>query len=156
MRRLLVSSALVVLASAAPVRAATPVPFQGTWTGTTVSALPISPDQVFVVAVGPGQATIVGSFVMTAPHISFLSTFGVQGTQVFVAANGDTLDASFSGTLAGDPFGTLEGTLPATITGGTGRFAGATGSYNFHIVAKWNGAGYDSTATIDGTITQAQ
>lgn len=156
MRRLIVSSALLVLVSALPALAADAVPFQGTWTGSTISAIFLSPDQVFVVASGPGQATVVGKFVMTAPHISFLQNGGVEGTQVFVAANGDTLDATFNGALAPNADGDLEGILPATITGGTGHFSGATGSYDFHIIARFNGSGYDSTATIDGTIATAQ
>jgi hypothetical protein len=154
MRRLLASSLLLVLACAAPTAAAT-VPFKGTWTGSTITAVPLTPDQVFVVAVGPGHATIVGKFVMTAPHISFLSTGAIQGTQVFVAANGDTLDATFSGVLTPNADGSLEGLVPTTIVGGTGRFDGATGNYIFHIVARPAAFGFDSTATLEGTITLA-
>lgn len=156
MRRLLVASLLFLLVSAAQASAADAVPFKGTWTGSTISALPVTPDQVFVVASGPGQATIVGAFVMTSPHMTFLATFGVEGTQVFVAANGDTLNATFAGALAPNADGNLEGELPATIIGGTGRFDGATGSYTFHIVARPAAFGFDSTATIDGGIVLAK
>jgi hypothetical protein len=76
---------------------------------------------------------------------------------VFVeAASGDMLNASFTGALAPNADGNLEGILPATITGGTGRFAGATGSYQFHIVARPAAFGFDSTATIEGTMTLAK
>ncbi len=152
MRRPIALSVLLVLASVAPTPAAQQVPFKGSWTGSTISAVPLSPTQVFVVASGPGQATIAGKFVMTAPHITFLDTFAVQGTHVFVAANGDTINATFTGGLAPNADGCLEGTLPSTITGGTGRFEGATGSYDFHLVACPGTFGFDSTATIDGTI----
>lgn len=151
MRRFVVS-VLFVVASVAPAFAADAVPFKGTWTGSTISAVPLTADQVFVVADGPGQATIVGKFVLTVPHITFLSTGGVEGTQVFVAANGDTLTATFAGALAPNADGNLEGILPATISGGSGRFANASGSYAFHIIARPAAFGYDSTATIDGTI----
>ncbi len=151
-----IASLLFVIAAAAPAVAADELPFKGTWTGSTVSAVPLSPDQVFVVADGPGQVTVVGKVVMTAPHISFLATGAVQGTHVFVAANGDTLVASFDGALAPNAEGNLEGTLPSTITGGTGRFDGATGSYAFHIIARPAAFGFDSTATFDGTIVLAK
>ena len=65
---------------------------------------------------------------------------------------GDTINATFTGGLAPNAEGCLEGTLPSTIVGGTGRFEGATGSYDFHIVACPGTFGCDSTATIDGTI----
>ncbi|HZT78292.1 MAG TPA: hypothetical protein VFA27_16675 [Vicinamibacterales bacterium] len=152
MRRILVSSVLLFLVAAAPALAGDAVPFKGVWSGSTISAVPLTPDQVMVVASGSGHATIVGKFVMTAPHISFLSTGAVEGTQVFVAANGDALYATFSGALAPNAEGNLEGVLPATITGGTGRVAHATGSYAFHIVARPAAFGFDSTASIDGTI----
>jgi hypothetical protein len=156
MRRALVMLCLLVLASAAPAFAGATVPFSGTWSGSTISAVPLTPDQVFVVAVGPGQATVLGKFVMTAPHITFLSSGRIQGTQVFVAANGDTLDATFDGALAPNADGSLEGLVPTTIVGGTGRFEGAAGTFIFHIVARPAAFGFDSTATLEGTLTLAQ
>jgi hypothetical protein len=130
------------------------VPFRGVWQGSTVSATPISPNVVLVVASGTGNATQLGSFEMTSPHYTYLDTFIVEGTQDFTGANGDTLNASFTGQLFPGP-GYLEGTLAAVITGGTGRFAGATGSYDFHIIARPAAFGFDSTATIDGVISTA-
>jgi hypothetical protein len=154
MRRLLAFVFLIALASA-PLRAAdNALPFKGTWSGSTISAVFTAPDQVLVVATGLGQATVVGKFVMTSPHVTFLATFGLEGTQVFVdSGSGDMLNASFTGSLAPNADGNLEGILPATITGGTGRFAGATGSYQFHIIARPAAFGFDSTATIEGTVT---
>ena len=149
-------SLLLVMLSVVPAIGAASVPFRGTWTGSTISAVPLTPDQVFVVSSGPGHATIAGAFVMTAPHISVLSNFAVEGTHVFVTANGDTINATFSGVLLPNADGSLEGVLPSTITGGTGRFAGATGSYTFHIVARPGAFGFDSTARIEGTITLAR
>jgi hypothetical protein len=156
MRRVL-GAVLLTIVSAATVLAGDALPFKGTWSGSTISATFTAPDQVLVVATGAGQATVVGKFVMTSPHITFLATFGLQGTQVFVdPATNDVLNASFTGALAPNADGNLEGILPATITGGTGRFAGATGSYQFHIVARPAAFGFDSTATIDGSLRLAQ
>jgi hypothetical protein len=58
----------------------------------------------------------------------------------FTAANGDTLDAEFPAFVG------LSG--EATITGGTGRFAHASGSY----VATFSGATTE-VFTVEGTIT---
>lgn len=129
------------------------VPFRGTWEGSTVSAVALSPTVVFVVSSGSGEATHLGRFEMTTPHYSYLDTFAIEGEQNFTAANGDTLDASYAGQLQLNAEGCVVGTLPASITGGTGRFAGATGSYFFHLVACPAEFGFDSTAAIDGWIS---
>jgi hypothetical protein len=143
---------VVLVASAAG--ASELVPFRGTWQGSTVSAVPVAPNVVFVVSSGTGQATHLGRFEMTSPHFTYLDTFTVEGTQDFIAANGDTLTATFSGQLLPNADGCLAGTLPSTITGGTGRFEGATGSYDFHIVACPGTFGFNSTATFEGSISR--
>lgn len=150
--RSIISGVLVLAALAAPVRGAELVPFRGTWAGSTVSATPVGENVVFVVSTGTGVATHLGKFEMTSPHLTYLNTFMVEGAQNFTAANGDTLTATFAGQLLPNADGSLEGTLTATITGGTGRFEGASGSYDFHIIARPGAFGFDSTATIDGAI----
>jgi hypothetical protein len=69
-----------------------------------------------------GRTTAVAEqiVVLGAP----LST--ASNTTVYTAANGDQLFVSWTGTASGSPNATFSG--PETITGGTGRFAGATGS----------------------------
>jgi hypothetical protein len=110
---------------------------------------------VEVLASGQGQTTHLGRLTMDSPHFSNVFTGEVWGEQNFTAANGDTLTATFSGVLLPNPDGSLEGTLAATITGGTGRFEGAAGEYDFHIVAVplADGSGFASTATIDGVLS---
>ena len=136
--------------------AADVVPFRGYWAGTTVSATPVAPNVVLVVASGSGNANQLGRFVMTSPHLTYLDTFAVEGEHVFTAANGDTLIAHFTGQFVQNADGDLEATFDCVITAGTGRFEGATGSYDFHIVAVANGTtGFDSAATIDGVISTA-
>ena len=78
-----------------------------------------------------------------------------HGYRVRVLCPPDTLSAHFAGQLTPNPDGSLSGTIPCTITGGTGRFAGATGSYAFAITAVplADGSGFASTATIDGVIS---
>ena len=143
---------LLVLVHSYPLSAAQTVPFRGNWSGSTVSAEVVGPNLVFVVSTGSGNATHLGRFEMTSPHFSHIDTLAVEGTQIFTAANGDTITASFSGQFVPTAEG-LEGTLQGVITGGTGRFAAATGTYDFHIIARPAAFGFDSEATIDGVIS---
>lgn len=68
--------------------------------------------------------------------ISFMgnSTIRFTGTGTTVAANGDELFATFSGTAT--VTSSAAATTVNTITGGTGRFAGATGTFIVTSVSK--------------------
>jgi hypothetical protein len=149
------ASALVILlfVSVAPVFAASNVPFKGHWAGSTVSAIPTEEEGVLLVTTtGTGNLTHLGKMEMTSPHLTYLATFRIEGTQIFTAANGDEVHATIEGQLTPNPDGTVSGAIPAVITGGTGRFANATGTYTFNIVATPGPTGFDSTATFDGVI----
>ena len=152
-RRSICLSVLVFALAARPAMADDLVPFKGHWRGSTVSATPVGDNVVLVVSAGSGNATRLGKFTMVSPHLTFLDTFAVEGTQIFTAANGDILNATITGQFVPNADGNLEATLAGVITGGTGRFAGATGSYDFHIIARPAAFGFDSTATIDGSIS---
>lgn len=72
--------------------------------------------------------TPIGVFDPGAPNSFSFSSLGTGPTGlVFTAANGDVLFATYSGTVKAQPSGPhrIEGQF--TITGGTGRFIGATG-----------------------------
>jgi len=146
-------AALALALPAVPTSAGSSVPFRGVWQGVTISAVPQSPNTVLVVASGKGTATRLGQFQMTSPHLTYLSTLQVEGTQTFTAANGDLLFATVSGQFVPDAEGNLDATLSGVITGGTGRFSGATGSYDFRIHSEPAAFGFDSTAEIDGSIS---
>ena len=154
-RRLLCTLVAVAALSGTTTRAGQFVPFKATWSGVTVAADLSGFPIVAVVASGDGQGTELGHFTMVSPHLNNVFTFEVEGDQNFTAANGDTLTAHFTGVFTPQPDGSLTSTLPCTITGGTGRFAGATGSYGFHITAVPlpDGSGFASIATIDGVIS---
>ena len=66
---------------------------------------------------------------MRIPHIVNRSNSTATGFYSFATANGDTLNATFTGqaTPTSTP-GVLSIVETATITGGTGQFANATGS----------------------------
>jgi hypothetical protein len=72
-----------------------------------------------------GRATthLEGVVTPTGPN-----TFNVDGTSTVVAANGDELFATFSGSGTNDGSGNSEGPEVTTITGGTGRFENASGT----------------------------
>jgi len=130
------------------------VPFKGAAEEQAISAVPVDPDHVLVTTVGGGNATHLGKFTFISPHLSGLSDFSIDGTQTFTAANGDQLQANIVGNLTPQPDDTghvfLVGDVQGTITGGTGRFANASGSFTFSIV--FDTQTLHSTASIDGTI----
>lgn len=86
-----------------------------------------------------GTTTHLGLTAMASVHCTPNPPFGESpgpitgGALTLTAANGDTLTASYAGTV--DPVMPVEGALlgghvVATVTGGTGRFADATGSFD--------------------------
>ena len=100
-----------------------------------------------------GQATHLGGFTIEAPHRVDLATLPVQaaGTFRLTAENGDTLMATFTGlgTPTGPP-GVFSIVETAIITGGTGRFAGATGKFVVQRSVDLNTL--FTTGSFDGTI----
>ena len=127
--------ALIGVASAAE-----SVPFKGVVTGEAVST-PATPPLVWVNFSGSGNASHLGEFTATASYFLNPSIFPTQltvtaGVFTFTAANGDEIHGIFGGQgqFTADPnIITLEAS--ATITGGTGRFAGATGGFHsFSVV----------------------
>ena len=79
---------------------------------------------------GEGNATHLGRFTMTVADVVTLATATSSGTLTFTAANGDQL---FATTAGGEdqftPPNVSHVTQLATIIGGTGRFASATGTF---------------------------
>jgi hypothetical protein len=117
----------LVLVVAGPVAAADQVPFKGTLAG-TVTITPLDPPFASVLIEGAGTATHLGRFTVEIPHLVNQAIRVGEGTYVFTVASGDTLTADFTGqaTLVEGVISTIE---TATITGGTGRFVGASGSF---------------------------
>jgi hypothetical protein len=96
-----------------------------------------------------GEGAHLGRFTVAFPHtVNFATRTGV-GTYTFTAANGDTLTATFTGQAQ---LGTVTSIVEhATITGGTGRFAGATGSFTAHRL--FDPATGRTTGSFEGTIS---
>jgi len=110
----------------ASLSAAQSVPFKGNFEGTQTST-PLQPPLAFVDGSATGHATHLGRFTVEFPHTVNFATRTGEGTFTFTAANGDTLTADFTGQAQPGPIVSI--VEHATITGGTGRFAGATGSF---------------------------
>jgi len=129
------------------------VPFKGSLQGAFIVTFDPPPSPFFTVLLeGTGNATLLGRFTLEAPHRVDTRTGGASGSLAFTAANGDVLTANFTGasgpTSSPEVFAIVE---TATITGGTGRFAGATGSFIIERLVDL-GTGL-TTGSFDGTIS---
>jgi hypothetical protein len=156
-KQLLLGMIAVVALSSAGLHAQQMVPFRGHWSGVTISADLSTFPVVAVLSAGEGEATHLGRYVMASPHTSHVFTGETIGEQIFIAANGDTLTAHCEGFPVPQPDGTVVGTLECTFTSGTGRFAGATGGYDFFLVATPQPGVFppifETEATISGSIS---
>ena len=85
---------LAVLGLAGPALAQQQVPFKGSLNGVVQVGAP-TPQGVPVLVNATGNATQLGQFALAIPHIVNRPT--ATGTYQFVAANGDTLTATFFG-----------------------------------------------------------
>jgi len=128
---LLACFAAVFVSAAAPARAGDTVPFKGTLSGTIISSVPLDECHVLTEIVNGGNATQLGRYNGTAESIFDLCNLTYVGSYVFIAANGDSISGPFTGTLTPTSIaGVFDNDELAFITGGTGRFANATGTFN--------------------------
>jgi len=112
------------------------IPFKASAVVTTDSIMiPMTPPIVPTrVAYSSGQSDLLGPFTGIAHQITRLNADGTrlsitEGVGVWTAANGDSIFLSYSGMYP--PSSTPDQILfqkAVAITGGTGRFAGASGS----------------------------
>jgi hypothetical protein len=95
-----------------------------------------------------GNATHLGQFTVTAEWT--LGPTGGSGTSTWTAANGDEFSTRFTRNGVFVP-PTATFTETHTITGGTGRFANASGTFTV-VQTRGLSMPYNNSATIDGTI----
>ena len=137
-------------ALAGPAMAENQVPFKGSLEG-VVSITPIDAQFSFVRINGTGNASHLGLFTVDIPHIVNRPARTGIGTYTFTAANGDTLTAEFAGLATPTTTPTVLSIVEiGSITGGTGRFADATG--NFIVTRSFNVATGLTTGSFNGTI----
>jgi hypothetical protein len=146
----LVSLLALVLTLAGPVAAHDQVTFRGRLAG-AVSVTPLDPPLESVQIEATGNATQLGSFTLEIPHLVNLALGTAEGSFVFTAANGDTLTADFAGEATLIAPGVVAIHETAVITGGTGRFAGATGS--FTADRTFYPAAGETVGSFEGTIS---
>ena len=156
MKKTLISTAitlllLIVLASTTLVAAAErQLLLKGSLQATETHV--VTPPTMLVDGTGTGNATQVGLFTLSFQGEVFLPTlFAASESATLVAADGSSIfgEGSGQGTLTATP-GMVSIVETYSITGGTGRFAGATG--NFTVERLVNRATLASSGTIDGTI----
>jgi len=107
----------------------------------------VSPEGALIIE-STGTATHLGKFTRT--EYIFVDGFDISGMIVFTAANDDQFWVTFAGGFTSPT--TAEGTY--TFVGGTGRFAGATGTADFEATTATTPDGVTHAAiTFDGTIS---
>ena len=123
------------------------VPFKGTLEGKDFIT-PLDPPFLSSIMPGMGDATQLGRFMVVRTATVNLLTSTDIGSIAFTAANGDILTADYTGQASPTATpGVLSTVETAFISGGTGRFAGANGSF---IVT---GATNSNASSFEGTIS---
>jgi hypothetical protein len=136
---------------AGPTRAQQRVPFRGTLQGVDAGTPIPNSTLVSVKVQATGNATHLGRFTFTLLATVNTKTMIGTGTFLFTAANGDTVFGTSSGKATLTAPGVLTIVENMIITGGTGRFAGSTGS--FTAVRLKNLANSATTGSFAGTIS---
>jgi hypothetical protein len=150
MRRFTIILALLAVGAVSPTAAlgkaqGTDRPISGTTTSTTTVDIATGTGT----AVGAGQISHLGKTTFTNDFTSFTltgpDTFSFTLTAIIVAANGDEIYTTATGTGTLTATGS-EITLVSTITGGSGRFADASGTLTTTITSV-------TVSTVGTTIT---
>ena len=122
------TAVLLTVALAGPAAAGKRVPFHGSIQGVEIGVFQFP--KGFVDGSGSGRATHLGRFTVTYELEVDLIAHETFGSSLFTAANGDSLATDITGlgtpTENPDVVSVVE---VHTITGGTGRFADATGNF---------------------------
>ena len=132
-------------------------PFKGRIEGQFVATPTGDPTIFHSVANAHGNATHVGRFTKVTSDTFNIATGEVTGSFTMTTANGDLLTGQYSGYVIPETATTFSWILNATFTGGTGRFANATGAFVFAAQGEYYFAGgnlYGTyTETFNGTIS---
>ena len=135
-------------------------PFTGTLVGAAwVAADADCPIGLRTVSEGSGTARHLGLVSMSSRHCTPVTNV-IAGQMTLVAANGDEVHATYSGTCEPFPLPPVGETITCNtenvIVGGTGRFADATGEAHMTALVTWTGFGaplLPAAWTWDGTIS---
>ena len=144
---------VAVLGLAGIVAAGDQVPFRGKLEGDLTERIPLTPTTFHDRFDMTGTATYLGNFDLVEEDVvdfGIVPPTGV-GTCTFVAANGDTLVGEGIGSSSPVEPGVVLITEHVVITGGTGRFAGATGS--FTVERLFDLVTHETLGSFEGTIS---
>ncbi len=145
---------VLTAALATPAAAQQQVPFKGSLHGVEIDT-PLDgppPTTISGSGTGTGIATHIGQFTYRYQLTANLTNRTGTGTGQFIAANGDSISMTSAGSfeMTSTP-GVGLVTEVYTITGGTGRFAGAQGSFIVErLITEATG---DTSGSFHGTIT---
>jgi hypothetical protein len=123
-----VAAMILTAALAAPAAAQTQVPFNGAMQGNDTD-IGFTTTTVTVLTVGTGIGTLVGQFSFTQTVTVEFTTGYSTGSGQWFAANGDSISTTITGSGEVIEPGLFRIEDVHTITGGTGRFAEAQGSF---------------------------
>lgn len=133
------------------------LPFKGKIVGSFVST-PTSNAAIYhAIANASGNVTHLGVFNKVTSDVIDMALLTIEGTFIMTNPGGEQITGNYSGTFSfGSTPGTFSWVLDATITGGTGRFASASGEFVFlaegsYVITDDVVTG-DYTETFDGTI----
>ena len=128
----LIAALILTAALVVPAAAQKQVPFKGAIQAHETDAPQGGPPPTTVSASGSGTGlgTLLGEFSLTYELTITLADGTATGSAQLIAANGDSIFTTIVGSSepSGTP-GVLSITEINTVTGGTGRFVGATGSF---------------------------
>jgi hypothetical protein len=122
----------IILSTVAASGASDHVPLRGRDFGTFGGTPTTDPQVVLTRDSASGEATPFGRYTLVAHEFINLATLTVKGGAfTLTAANGDTLTGEYSGQAVAEFPTIIHYEVSGPITGGTGRFAGATGTITF-------------------------
>jgi hypothetical protein len=128
------------LLTAVPAVADDQVPFKGRDLGYFVVKPTADPRVVLTEDFTTGRGTHLGRYKLVAHEYINLETLAVtDGAFTITAANGDTIFGTYAGqAMPTDKAGVIRYVATGPITGGTGRFEGASGTLTFDGLADLN------------------
>jgi hypothetical protein len=148
---------ILTAAIAVPAAAQKQVPFKGSLQGHDSHTGMPSPTTVLLATSCTGIGTHLGRFSLTQEVTVNIVTFTDTGSAHWVAANGDSIDTTLAGSAEpSDIPDLLKVTEIHTITGGTGRFAEAQGSFTverLHNGVPRGDGTFFTSGSFHGTIT---
>ncbi len=143
---------LAALATTVPAAATTTRPMSGSFTGSVFFAEPRCGDLLTVGFAGNGHATHLGNMSGGATNCTTFDLGGasapiLDGEATFIAADGSAINVTYAGAQEAPVNGIAAYENTATVSGGTGRFADASGTWTIAGAIDFN------TGTITGSLT---